>query len=109
MSATFRPSPDGIRNNRKRTNGRRFHYAPVKLGTLKVFQPETKYPPQEPQPHVGIADFGAMRRGYHLGSILLLSIFAGTGSLNLSVGELTQWRDGPILSLTKTTINAADV
>jgi hypothetical protein len=43
------------------------------------------------------------------GSILLLSIFAGTGSLNLSVGELTQWRDGPILSLTKTTINAADV
>jgi len=68
MNATFRSSPDEIRNNRKRTNGRRFHYAPVKSGTLKVFQPETKYPPQEPQPHVGVADFGAMRRGYHLGS-----------------------------------------
>jgi len=33
---------------------------------MKVFQPETVYPHQEPQPYVGIADFGALNRGYHL-------------------------------------------
>lgn len=38
---------------------------------------------------------------------LLLALLAGTGTLNYVVGELTPWR-GPILSLTKTTINAAD-
>jgi len=43
------------------------------------------------------------------GAILLLAIFAGTGTLNIAVGELTQWRDSPILSLAKTTINAANV
>lgn len=42
------------------------------------------------------------------GPSLLLAIFAGTGTLNVNVGELTQWRDSPILSLTKTTINAND-
>lgn len=41
------------------------------------------------------------------GPALLLALFAGAGTLNCVVGELTPWR-GPILSLTKTTINAAD-
>jgi len=43
------------------------------------------------------------------GPSLLLALLGGGSTLNVNVGELTQWRDGPILSLTKTTINAADV
>ena len=43
------------------------------------------------------------------GSILLLSIFAGTGSLNVVVGELSQWKESPILALTRTTVNAASI
>jgi len=66
MRSIFRASPSETRNNRKRTSGRKFHYVPVKSGTMKVFQPETVYPHQEPQPYVGIADFGALNRGYHL-------------------------------------------
>lgn len=42
------------------------------------------------------------------GTSLLLALLAGTGTLNYVVGELTQWKDSPILSLSKTTINAAD-
>jgi len=62
----FRSAP--IWNNRKRTAGRRFTMMPVKSGTAKSIEADRRYPPQEPQPHVGVADFGAMRRGYHLGS-----------------------------------------
>ena len=42
------------------------------------------------------------------GPALLEAIFAGGGSVNWQVGQLTQWREGPILSLTRTTIAAAD-
>ena len=42
------------------------------------------------------------------GPSLLLALLGGGSTLNVNVGELTQWRDGPILSLTKTTINAND-
>ena len=42
------------------------------------------------------------------GATLVMGLLAGTGTINYQVGELTKWRDGPILSLTKTTINAAD-
>ena len=42
------------------------------------------------------------------GPSLLLALLGGGTTLNVNVGELTQWRDGPILSLTKTTINAND-
>jgi hypothetical protein len=40
---------------------------------------------------------------------LLLAIFAGTGTLNYSVGQLERWNDWPILRLTKTTIAVADI
>jgi hypothetical protein len=43
------------------------------------------------------------------GPSLILAIFGGTGTLNIGVGELTRWRDGPIWAMTTTTINAADV
>ncbi len=43
------------------------------------------------------------------GSALLLAIFAGTGSVNIAVGELSQWKDGPILALARTTVNAANI
>ena len=43
------------------------------------------------------------------GVAFLSAVLVGSGTINYQVGELTQWRDGPILGLTKTTINAADV
>lgn len=38
---------------------------------------------------------------------LLSAILAGTTSINYEVGELSQWRDSPILARTITTLNAA--
>jgi hypothetical protein len=43
------------------------------------------------------------------GPDLLEAIFAGTGTINWQVGELTQWRDSAILSLTRTTVRASDL
>lgn len=43
------------------------------------------------------------------GPSLVLAMLQGSGTLNASVGELTRWKDSPILSLTRTTIHAADV
>lgn len=38
---------------------------------------------------------------------LLDAIFSGSTSINYEVGELTRWRDSPILARTTTTLNAA--
>jgi hypothetical protein len=43
------------------------------------------------------------------GTSLLLAIFAGTGTINYSVGQLERWNDWPILRVTKTTIAVADI
>lgn len=43
------------------------------------------------------------------GVAFLSAILTGSGTINYQVGELTKWRDGPMLSLSKTTINAADI
>jgi hypothetical protein len=59
-------------------------------------------------PGIATADEIPLPTNQSDGPALVLALLGGTGTLNLSVGELTQWRDGPILSLTKTTINAAD-
>ena len=40
---------------------------------------------------------------------IMLGIFAGTGTINWQVGELTQWRESAILSLTRTTVRASDL
>ena len=42
------------------------------------------------------------------GAALILALLGGSATANVNVGELTQWRGGPILSLTRTTINTAD-
>lgn len=39
----------------------------------------------------------------------MLAALSGAGSFNYQVGELIQWQGSPILSLTKTTINAIDI
>lgn len=40
---------------------------------------------------------------------LLQAIFSGDGTINVQVGDLEQWRESPILSLTRTTINVASL
>lgn len=40
---------------------------------------------------------------------MLQAIFAGTGTINYVVGDLTQWMDSTMLSLTKITVSSADL
>lgn len=42
------------------------------------------------------------------GPALVLALLGGGTTANVNVGELTAWRGGPILSLTRTVINSAD-
>jgi hypothetical protein len=37
------------------------------------------------------------------------ALLAGTGTINVQVGELTRWRDSPIYMITKTTVNVVDI
>lgn len=39
----------------------------------------------------------------------LLAVFAGSTALNVDVGELEKWRDGPILSISASEVSAADL
>ena len=43
------------------------------------------------------------------GPALLLAIFAGAGTFNKEVGDLANWRESPILSITRTEIAVADI
>ena len=61
----WRAMPMG--NNRKWTRGRAFSVIPIGKGVFrKMDQADHNLPKQKPQPYVGIADFGALNRGYHL-------------------------------------------
>jgi hypothetical protein len=42
------------------------------------------------------------------GTALVIALLGGGTTVNVNVGELTAWRGGPILSLTRTVINSAD-
>lgn len=39
----------------------------------------------------------------------LAALLAGTGTINVQVGELSRWRDSPIHMITKTTVSVADM